>query len=172
MHTESRTFRSVDHGTFAARSRDDRLDLTHAIRVVRHRREHRRDLGRAPALAAATLFIIVITVWLRYRAVGASSLWLDDTWVAAGARFPGIVDTIRAGLTSPGFSLTYRAWTVLFGHGATAAQVMALIFGVAGPVTLLVACIERGLPIFASMFGATLFATAPAHIQQSTHLKQ
>jgi hypothetical protein len=109
---------------------------------------------------------------LRFRAIGVSTLFLDDAWVAVGARFPTVGDTIGAGLTSPGFSLVYRAWSAAFGDGATTAQLLTVGFAVAAPVVLFLAAAERGLPKYAALLGAGLLATAPAHIDMSTRMKQ
>lgn len=124
------------------------------------------------AAGVGVVALIGLTVWLRYRPVGVSSLWLDDAWVAVGSRVPTTGDTVRTGLTSPGFSLLYRGWAAMFGHSATTAQLLALLFAVAAPVALFSAARERGLPPFAALLGGALLATAPAHIAYSTRLKQ
>ena len=123
-------------------------------------------------LAACAILLVGVTVWFRYRAIGVSSLWLDDAWVGVGARFPTIGDTVGSGLTSPGFSLLYRAWAAIFGTSATAAQLLAVAFAVAAPVVLFFAASERGLPWYAALLGGGLLATAPAHIDMSTRFKQ
>lgn len=131
-----------------------------------------RSAGRLPLATVCVVAITGFTLWLRYRGIGISSLWLDDAWVGVGAKFPAIRDTIGSGLTSPGFSLIYRGWASAFGSGATTAQLLALGSGVAGPVVLFLAAEERGLPPLAGLLGAGLLAAAPDHISQSTHLKQ
>jgi hypothetical protein len=123
-------------------------------------------------LAACLIAVSGLSIWLRYRAIGISSLWLDDAWVGVGAHFPTIGDTIRSGLTSPGFSLLYRGWATVFGSGATTAQLLGLGFGLAAPVILFLAATERGLPWYAALLGSGLLATAPAHVEMSDHLKQ
>ncbi len=123
-------------------------------------------------LVGCIVVIIALTLWLRARAIGASSLWLDDAWVGVGARFPTLGDTIRSGLTSPGFSLVYRGWATAFGTSATTAQLLSLLFALAGPLVLFLAAVERRLPWYAALLGAGLLATAPGHIDMSSHLKQ
>jgi hypothetical protein len=131
-----------------------------------------RRFPRWVLIAAGALLVCAIAVWLRYRALGTSTLWLDDAWVAAGARFPTVADTIRSGLTSPGFSVLYRAWAGVFGTSATTAQLLALTLAVAAPVLLFLAAVDRGLPLAAALLGGALLATAPAHIDMSDRLKQ
>ncbi len=123
-------------------------------------------------ITACLVVIVGLTVWFRFRAIGVSSLWLDDAWVGVGAHFPTIGDTISSGLTSPGFSAIYRGWATVFGTGATTAQLLSLAFAVAAPIVIFLAATERGLPWFAGLFGAGLLATAPAHIDMSMRLKQ
>src|SRR6476646_6924767 len=94
------------------------------------------ELRHALTLAVCVVVIGCLTLWLRYRPIGISSLWLDDAWVGVGVRFPTVGDTISSGLTSPGFSVLYRSWASLFGDGATTAQLLALTFAVAAPVVL------------------------------------
>jgi hypothetical protein len=127
---------------------------------------------RPVTIGAGALVLAGLALWLRYRAIGITSLWLDDAWVADGSRVSTIGDTIRTGLTSPGFSLIYRGWTSLFGHGATTAQLLALLFAVMTPVALFLVALERRLPVFAALMAGGLVATAPSHIEFSTHLKQ
>ena len=123
-------------------------------------------------VAACAVAVGAIAVWFRYRAIGISSLWLDDAWVGVGAHFPSIADTIGSGLTSPGFSVLYRGWETAFGSSATIAQLLALSFAVAAPMLLFVAATERGVIWFAGLLGGGLLATAPAHIDMSVRLKQ
>ena len=127
---------------------------------------------RPVTIGAGVLLLAGVALWLRYSSLGITSLWLDDAWVADGARVSTIGDTIRTGVTSPGFSLIYRGWASLFGHGATTAQVLALLFGVMTPVALFLVGLERRLPVYAALMAGALVAIAPAHIQYSTRLKQ
>ena len=137
------------------------------------RPEPRTSSARSRLVVAACLIVVAaLAVWFRYRAVGISSLWLDDAWVGVGAHFPTIGDTIGSGLTSPGFSLLYRGWANAFGSGATTAQLLALGFAVGAPVVLFIAATERGVRWFAGLLGAGLLATAPAHVDMSVRLKQ
>lgn len=130
------------------------------------------DARRWLTLAACLVVVGGLSLWLRCRAIGISSLWLDDAWVGVGSHFPTLGDTIRSGLTSPGFSLLYRGWATVFGSGATTAQLLGLGFGLAAPVVLFLAATERGLPWYAALLGSGLLATARAHIDMSVHLKQ
>ena len=127
---------------------------------------------RLVSLTAGAMALAGFSLWLRYRAIGTSSLWLDDAWVAVGSRVPTIGDTIRTGLTSPGFSLIYRGWAGVFGDGATTAQLLPLLLAVATPVALFFVAIERRLPVPAALFGGALLATATVHIDYSIRLKQ
>lgn len=131
-----------------------------------------RGSWRRVSLGAAVVALAGLSLWLRYRSLGTTSLWLDDAWVADGSRVATIGDTIRTGLTSPGFSLIYRGWASLFGHSATTAQLLALLFALMTPVALFFVALERRLPVFAAFIAGALVATAPAHIEFSTHLKQ
>lgn len=131
-----------------------------------------RATWRPVTIGAAVVVLVGLSLWLRYPSLGTTSLWLDDAWVADGSRVATIGDTIRTGLTSPGFSLIYRGWASVFGHGATTAQVLALLFAVMTPVALFFVALERRLPVFAALLAGVLVATAPSHIEFSTHLKQ
>jgi hypothetical protein len=127
---------------------------------------------RPVTIGAEALVLAGLALWLRYRPLGITSLWLDDAWVADGSRVATIGDTIRTGLTSPGFSLIYRGWASVFGYTATTAQLLALLFAVMTPVAIFLVALERRLPVFAAFVAGLLVATAPAHIEFSTHLKQ
>lgn len=133
--------------------------------------------GGAPTVrwwtvGAGVVVVAALAVWFRHRGLGISTLWFDDAWVAVGARFPALGDTLRSGLTSPGFSVLYRGWAGVLGDSATTAQTLAFAAGVAGPVLLFLAATERRLPWCAALLGAGLLATAPAHMDMSSHLKQ
>jgi hypothetical protein len=123
-------------------------------------------------VALGVVVVGALAAWFRHRGLGASSLWFDDAWVAVGARFPSFGDTLRSGLTSPGFSVLYRGWGEVFGWSATTAQALPFTAGVLAPVLLFLAATERRVPWFAGLLGAGLLATAPAHMDMSSHLKQ
>lgn len=128
--------------------------------------------SRRVAVVAGALLLVALALWLRFRAIGITSLWIDDAWVADGSQVSTFGDTIRSGLTSPGFSLVYRGWAEVFGERATTAQLLALGIGVVTPVVMFLAALERRLPMYAALLAGTVLATAPAHIVFSTRLKQ
>jgi hypothetical protein len=129
-------------------------------------------LARSPFVAAGVaVSLAVVGAWLRWSRLGASSLWVDDAWVAISTRVDGLDDLLRIGFTSPGFLVVLRLWSGLAGETATTLQVLPLALGVVGPPLCFYVARAWGARLGPAVLAGALLAVAPTHRIYSTHVK-
>ena len=124
-----------------------------------------------PHLAAA-LALVVLAGVLRAAPLGASSLWLDDAWVALVSRADSLGDLRLVSLTAPGFSLVLAGWMAATGGSAAAAQLLPFLFAAVAPGALYLVAARRGAPPVVAGAAGAFLAVAPLGIDFATRVKQ
>lgn len=109
---------------------------------------------------------------LRSGALGPSSLWLDDAWVALVHRTEGLDELRRVGFAAPGFAALLRGWFALVGFDELRAQLPALLAGVATPPALYLLARRLRWHPAAGLLGAAALVASPIAIMYATRVKQ
>lgn len=113
---------------------------------------------------AATSFVA------RRSALNPSSIWLDDAWLALGARLPWS-DIPDVGLTALGFAALVKISGSLFGPSSLAFQALPFLLGVSmAPATFLV--LRRYGHGLLGAATSMLVVWAPVHVTYSSRVKQ
>ena len=131
--------------------------------------------GEAPPLGAGdavvALGLLAASVVVRAGALGPSSLWLDDAWVALATRADGVGEVIMVGNTAPGFVALVALVAGVAGFSELGAQLVPFAVGVLGAPVLYLLARRLGLSMTAALVGAGLLATSPNHVAYSTRVK-
>lgn len=117
------------------------------------------------------LAMVLSAFYLRYPQLGASSLWLDDAWVAVAIRL-NFFDVLQTSQTAPGFSWLLVFWSFLFGDSVLSLQSPAFIFGILGPIAIYLFALKVGIKTPLALLAATFLITSPNHISMSGSVKQ
>lgn len=90
-----------------------------------------------PAFWCALVLIALAGLYQRWAAVGPSSLWMDDVWVAALARFgaPGYI-LMGDVACAPGYVLALAGMGRMFGWGEATMQFFGIMAGLAQVVAI------------------------------------
>lgn len=105
-------------------------------------------------------------------ALGVSSLWRDDAWVALVTKADGLDDFRLVAVTAPGFSALLKGWLAVAGFDEWKAQLLPLAFGAAAPALLYPVLVRQGVARFAAASGAVFLLATPQVLVQSTRVKQ
>ncbi len=139
--------------------------------TARPRRPRLETSSTASRIAMVAL--AAFSARLRWDRLGASGLYLDDTWVALSTRVHGLGDLFRIGYTSPGFVLfLVRPWAGLFGSSVTALQLLPFVVGTIGPPLCFRVARAWRVRFGPAVLGGVLLALAPIHRSFSANLKQ
>lgn len=122
------------------------------------------DVGVAAVLA-------LVAALVRLPALGPSSLWLDDAWVALVARADGPADVWRVAVTAPGHTVALATWLRTVGFSETAAQLPAFAAGALGPAVAFVVARRLGRSRPAALLAGALLLSAPVHVAMSGRVK-
>jgi hypothetical protein len=120
------------------------------------------------ALIAVGLFV---TALLYRRHFPPDGLFYDDAWQAFGAATGGFGQLITIGGTQPGFGLELMVWTRIFGSGASAMVVPAMIAGALGPPTLYLVLRKFGYAVSVSLLLGAAFTVCETAIVYSGRVK-
>ena len=144
---------------------------------VHGRRERPRfeDGRAAPPLARADVVVVAVLLAagaaLRAGALGPSSLWLDDAWLALAGRASGLQEVAMVGATAPGFAALLAGLLAVAGFSEVVAQALPFALGVAAAPALYLVARRMGLARPAAIAGAALLVSAPLHIVYSGRVK-
>lgn len=117
--------------------------------------------------------LLGVTALVAYvRALGPSSLWRDDAWVALVTKADGLAEFRLVAVTAPGFSALLKGWFALVGFDEWKAQLVPLAFAVAAPALLYLVFVRHGIGRLPAATGALVLLAAPQVLIQSTRLKQ
>lgn len=122
--------------------------------------------------AAVVVLLVGLALALRWPALSPSSLWLDDAWKSLVVHADGLEDLRLITLTAPGFTALLWGWLALVGFSELAAQMPALLAGLAAPPLLYAGGVSLGWPRWAAGVAGLLVAVAPGHITYSTRVRQ
>jgi len=134
-----------------------------AVRIVR-----RHDDGPDRWVVAALLALVSGTLAL--SALGPSSLWRDDAWVALVHRV-SFTQALRMGVTAPGFTMAMRTWLWVVGFSELRAQIPAFLAFVATPPLLYLLALRMRLRWPAALLAATLLATSAPLLEVAGRVK-
>lgn len=122
--------------------------------------------------AVALLVVAVVAGWLRSEALGPSSLWLDDAWVALASRTDGLTELRYVGFAAPGFVVMLRGWFDLVGFSETTAQALPFAAGVIAPATAYLVGRRMAWHRAAALVPAIVLVFSPMAMEQATRVKQ
>lgn len=115
--------------------------------------------------------LLVAGVLLSAPALGPTSLWLDDAWLALVHRVSEPSHVLDAGLTAPGFALLLKAWLATVGFSETAAQALPFVAGVTVPPAVYVTGRRIGLAAPAAGLAALVALVSPVRIEYAARVK-
>lgn len=115
--------------------------------------------------------LLAAAVALSAPALGPTSLWLDDAWIAMVHRVSELGDVLDIGLTAPGFALLLKGWFALVGFSETAAQALPFVAGVAVPPVVYLVGRRIGLGAVAAGFAATILLLSPVRVEYAGRVK-
>lgn len=134
--------------------------------------------GRWPARAgwaldaAVVAALVALAVVLRWPAMGPSSLWLDDAWVALVWRTDGLTELRFVGFAAPGFVALLRVWFAVVGFSELAAQLPAFVAGVLTPAGAYLLTRWRGWYRAAGVLAGVSLVVSPIAVVYATRVKQ
>lgn len=113
----------------------------------------------------------MVAIMLRVPALGPSSLWLDDAWIALSYRLSAPSDILAAGLTAPGFAVLLKLWLSAVGFSEAAAQALPFAAGVATPPAVYLVGRRIGLSIPTASVAGLVLLLSPMHVRYSARVK-
>lgn len=115
--------------------------------------------------------LVLLGAALRAPALGQSSFWFDDAWVAVTARADSFDDLVTTAFTTPlfnhGIGLVVRVLGERVVFGQAVPFVVGSVFAGVGYLVLVRLGLHRG----AALAGATLAVVAPAPVMYATRVK-
>ncbi len=127
--------------------------------------------GRARYPDAVALGLLaVVAVGLRAPLLSSHGLYRDDAWPALATR-SGLSQSLRIGVTAPGFEMFLRLWVGL-SHATVWAQVPALVASVTAVVGVYLVARRIGCRPPAALVAGAVLALSPVSVLYATRLKQ
>jgi hypothetical protein len=121
---------------------------------------------------ALVLMLVGVAAALRATRLPASGLWFDDAFVGLVTKADTFEEIRLVGLTSPGYVFLLKGWLSLVGFSELAAQLPALVLGIAAPPLAYGLLVWKGVDRLAAGVGALLLAVSTVHIRYSDRVKQ
>lgn len=122
--------------------------------------------------AATVVLLVALAAWLRAPALGPSSLWLDDAWVALVHRTEGWQELRYVGFAAPGFVAVLKGWLAVAGPSELAAQLPAFVAGLLAPPAAFLLARWRRWHRAAALVAGMVLVTSPVAILYATRVKQ
>lgn len=130
---------------------------------------HRTRLVDTGVALGAAVFVLAVT----WPALGPSSVWIDDAWVALAAKADSPAQLGQTMITAHGFTAINALWLRLAGVHGVAVQALPLLFGMAAPGAAWIALRRWARwTTPAALLATVLVATSPLVLTFATRVKQ
>lgn len=117
------------------------------------------------------LALLGVAAVLSAPALGPSSLWVDDSWIALVHRLSRPEDVLATGLSSPGFALLLKGAFAAVGFSEVVAQALPFAAGVVLPAAVYVVGRRIGLTAVGAGVAAAVVLLSPVRIEYAGRVK-
>lgn len=147
----------------------------------RHRYRHGRAVAPAVGVNAqpkerlrwselpAVALLVVVALWIRFPGLSTHNLYRDDAWPALAIK-TGLGQTVRMGVTTPGFEVFLRTWLGV-SRSTPWAQAPALVASLAAVAAVYALARWLGCGRAAALLAAGILTLSPINVLYATRVK-